>query len=151
MRLMKPESASRIKNCAIYWIHLTPLFDPIRMRLKIVVLLLLCHTIACFGQEPNSIQFSTKNGLTSSEIYDVIQDDWGYLWVSSDHGLNRFDGFKFEQYSTEDGLTDNTVFRFKKDQYGRIWCTTYNNTLFLIEGPECLLLPTIRMPLKSYP
>ncbi|MEO9534405.1 MAG: triple tyrosine motif-containing protein [Crocinitomicaceae bacterium] len=102
---------------------------------------LIITALFTFGQNNNYKHFSTNSGLSSSEAYGVIQDDWGYIWISTDHGLNRYDGYQMKHFSTEDGLTDNTVFRFKKDPFGRIWCTTYNNTLFLIQGNKPQFIP----------
>ncbi|MBO5592420.1 MAG: response regulator [Prevotella sp.] len=35
--------------------------------------------------------FSTENGLPNNNIQQVIEDDKGYLWVGTDHGLARYD------------------------------------------------------------
>lgn len=73
--------------------------------------------------------YSVNEGLPSSETYTVFQDSKGYIWIASDMGVSRFDGYNFKVFTTEDGLTDNTVFRFYEDPKGRIWCCTFSGRL----------------------
>ena len=92
-------------------------------------------------QELNFHQYTTKNGLPSSEVYDIIQDNHGFIWFATDHGLSRYDGYNFENFDTRDGLTNNVVFKFTKDDYGKIWCTTFNNNVFSIQGIKPFFTP----------
>jgi ligand-binding sensor domain-containing protein len=40
----------------------------------------------------NSFQsFTTSNGLSNNVIYAVYEDDFGFLWLTSDFGLMRFE------------------------------------------------------------
>jgi ligand-binding sensor domain-containing protein len=45
---------------------------------------------------------STKEGLSSNKINDVVQDDNGFLWIATSDGLNRFDGTEAVQYFHSD-------------------------------------------------
>lgn len=70
--------------------------------------------------------YSIREGLPSSEIYMAIQDSKGYIWLGTDNGVSRFDGYEFKNYSLRDGLSDNTVFRIVEDVQGRIWFGTHS-------------------------
>jgi hypothetical protein len=72
------------------------------------------------------------DGLPSSQVYDVVQDNYGYVWFSTDRGLSRYNGYEFENFDKSDGLTDNVVFDFLKLGNGDIWCTTVTSELFKI-------------------
>lgn len=39
-----------------------------------------------------------KNGLNDNMIYDVFHDNAGFIWLSTDKGLSRYDGFRFRDY-----------------------------------------------------
>ena len=39
-----------------------------------------------------------NDGLSESTVYDVYQDSRGYMWISTDNGLNRYDGYSMESY-----------------------------------------------------
>lgn len=88
------------------------------------------------GQEPSPLfhHYTTADGLASSEVYHIIQDDKGALWFGTDKGLARFNGYEFHTYTSKDGLSDNTVFKLQEDSRGRIWMQTYSGRLFYIEG-----------------
>jgi len=110
------------------------------LKLILTASFLLLTTLG-LTQDPAYHHYTTSNGLSSSEVYDIIQDDWGYIWFSTDNGLTRYDGYTFKHYSTNDGLTNNTIFKFFKDDKGRIWCTTFEPSVFLIVGEEPQFIP----------
>ena len=63
--------------------------------------------------------------LTSNQVNCVGQDAYGYIWVGTDYGLNRFDGYHFTHY-LHDGndsttLIDNIVTQFLVDEKGNLW------------------------------
>ena len=49
--------------------------------------------------------YSTKDGLASNAISDIITDKYGYIWLATYNGLCRYDGYSFYNYST--GLRSN--------------------------------------------
>jgi ligand-binding sensor domain-containing protein len=80
--------------------------------------------------------FTTIDGLSSSEVYDITQDSHGYLWFATDRGLTRYDGISFQRYTTTDGITDNVVLNFYEQENGAIWCSTLNHELFYFTSLE---------------
>ncbi|MFT5777817.1 MAG: hypothetical protein ACI837_000765, partial [Crocinitomicaceae bacterium] len=87
-----------------------------------------------YSQNVTTINFTAQDGLPSSQVYDIIQDDYGYLWFSTDKGLSRYNGYDFQNFTTNDGIADNVVFDFLKMPDGKIWCTTNSSELFSISG-----------------
>ena len=83
-------------------------------------------------------QYSTDTGLSSSEIYDILQDREGYVWISSDNGVSRFDGYGFRNYSVKDGLLENVIFRMQLDTAGRVWMQAMGGNLYYLEGDTIL-------------
>jgi two-component sensor histidine kinase len=53
-----------------------------------------------------------------------MQDSKGYIWVGTEAGAARYDGYKFTFFTMEDGLTDNDVFQIHEDHKGRLWFLT---------------------------
>lgn len=88
--------------------------------------------VYCRAQHHIINHFTTYNGLPSSQVYDVIQDDHGYIWIATDRGLVKYNGYTFKTFNMSDGLTDNCILHFYKHDDGVIWCITLNNTLFYI-------------------
>src|ERR1019366_3288232 len=48
--------------------------------------------------------FTVKDGLSCSEVSSIFQDNRGYLWISTEGGLSRYDGTTFKNYSIGNGL-----------------------------------------------
>ncbi|WP_343703704.1 two-component regulator propeller domain-containing protein [Chitinophaga sp.] len=46
----------------------------------------------------NFDSYGVENGLSQSSISGVIQDEEGFLWISTFDGINRFDGYVFNEY-----------------------------------------------------
>ncbi|MCA0153578.1 sensor histidine kinase [Winogradskyella vincentii] len=103
--------------------------------MKRLYLLFIFHCLAIFGQDPYSIKFGIEEGLPTSNVYSVFEDNDGFLWFGTDVGVLRFDGYTFEHFSTDDGLSDNEVFNVYQDSQNRIWFLTLNGSLsFLKDG-----------------
>lgn len=83
-------------------------------------------SMICFGQEPIMYQFGTADGLPSATVYQVIQHSSGWLWMVTEQGVCRYNGFEFERFGVEDGLPDNEVFQLFEDSKQRIWFLTAN-------------------------
>ena len=66
-------------------------------RLLLFGVLCLMQMLACFSYA-NSGRLYTSNDLSSSLIRCIIQDKYGFIWVGTNYGLNRFDGYKFSTY-----------------------------------------------------
>lgn len=65
--------------------------------------------------------FQKVEGLNSNVVYCVMQDSKGYIWVGTEAGAARYDGYGFTFFTIDDGLTDNDVFQIKEDSKGRLW------------------------------
>ena len=59
--------------------------------------------------EPKHLQFkhlTSDDGLSSSVVTAIIQDHKGFVWIGTDNGLNRYDGFNFTVYNNN--IADST-------------------------------------------
>ncbi|HSL88476.1 MAG TPA: two-component regulator propeller domain-containing protein, partial [Ignavibacteriaceae bacterium] len=72
--------------------------------------------------------FTTKDGLSSNNVNSVIQDQKGFLWIGTEDGLNRFDGYSFKVYRNKRGdkssLSNNFIWSLCEDKDGKIWIGT---------------------------
>ncbi len=44
-------------------------------------------------------QISTSDGLSNRTCHDMIQDANGFLWIATENGLNKYDGYTFTVYN----------------------------------------------------
>ncbi|MDC9722591.1 MAG: histidine kinase [Urechidicola sp.] len=75
---------------------------------KIIVTFSFLFAMYSYSQNYQLSHFSLNDGLPQSQVNDVIQDDFGYLWVATEGGgIARFDGNHFEVFNEDDGLISN--------------------------------------------
>lgn len=94
---------------------------------------MLVFMLTGFSQDPYSIAITTEKGLPSNAVYDIFQDKQGFIWIASDAGLSRYDGFEFITY-TNDEQSSRSGSNIRQDKYGRIWYQTFDGFLFYIEN-----------------
>ena len=72
--------------------------------------------------------FFSSDRFSSSLISDLCQDRQGYVWIATDYGLNRFDGYSFLPFFHNDADTTtlgaNVVVSLFCDREGRLWVGT---------------------------
>ncbi|MEO1436760.1 MAG: two-component regulator propeller domain-containing protein, partial [Bacteroidota bacterium] len=90
---------------------------------------------AGFAQQPGYIRYTDSDGLPSMNIYDILQDDDGYLWLGTENGLCRFNGREMETYSSPI-ITDFEVLTIDYSANGRIWFTNFSGQLYFIQHNE---------------
>lgn len=75
--------------------------------------------------------YSLNDGLSQSYVSDVVQDDFGSLWIGTQDGINRFNGKSFEVFTAEEGYDISNQYShvLKKDQKGNIWLGTYDGLI----------------------
>ncbi len=79
--------------------------------------------------------YSLKDGLSQRNIHNFVQDDNGYIWMSTRNGLEQFDGFTFRNFKTYPGdsirIPNHRFLRIEKSTRNNIWCLTYDNHCYL--------------------
>ncbi len=44
------------------------------------------------------IKYNYLNGLSNDNVTSIAQDNFGFIWIATENGLNRFDGYEFVNY-----------------------------------------------------
>ena len=70
----------------------------------VAVVVIFAAAMCAHGQHHSLRVYGTESGLNNLGIEDIVQDRQGYLWVSSEGGLFRFDGQHFEGQGDEVGM-----------------------------------------------
>ena len=81
-------------------------------------------------------KYSIKNGLSQSASICIYQDKLGYIWVGTQQGIDRFDGYTFKQFShdvkNESSRSAGWVIDIQEGEKGNIWTSdTYGHISFL--------------------
>ncbi len=83
---------------------------------------------------PFSKQFTVDEGLPSNEVYHVVQDSLGFIWLATSSGVSQFNGSKFKNFGIEDGLTEASIYELYIDYRGRIWFLSGTGSLTYFEN-----------------
>ena len=87
-------------------------------------------------------------GLPTDEVYALLADSKGFIWVAHSLGISRYDGVSFTNFHHPKemglGITD-----LLEDQQGRIWLHNFNGQIFYIEKEEMHLLKEYRFEQES--
>ena len=77
--------------------------------------------------------YQETDGLPSDFVITSYRDSRGHLWVGTQEGLARFDGYSFDQFfadpSDSTGLNNHHVSDIAEDQHGYLWMTTHGGGL----------------------
>ena len=77
--------------------------------------------------QTNGKLFSTGK-LSCSDVTCVTQDGYGYIWIGTTYGLDRFDGYRFYNYrhssSDSTSIPQNEICTLLCDSQGRLWVGT---------------------------
>ncbi len=100
--------------------------------------LLLLLSVTVWGQSDNSdllqnIRFRNLDreaGLSQNSVYDVLQDQKGYMWFATQDGLNRWDGYSVKEFKPEpdnvnESIPHNFVRALELDGQGNVWIGTW--------------------------
>ncbi len=75
---------------------------------------------------------STEEGLASDNVYDVLEDERGVLWMATTGGLARVGSDGIVNLTVSDGLFDQSLHRVLPDDSGNLWMST-NRGVFRVE------------------
>lgn len=96
-------------------------------RLLIILLLFFfCSPDRIFGGLSKKVfvrNFTVDNGLPQNSVNDLLQDDEGYIWVSTAAGVRRTDGIHFYDFQGSSGqiISDLQTAQFVSDKAGNVW------------------------------
>ena len=84
---------------------------------------------------PHTLHFNhldTDQGLSASGVTAIVQDESGFIWLATQNGLNRFDGYTFKVYTHNpqdpDSLASSNL-RTLLVEDGRLWIGAWGGGL----------------------
>lgn len=93
-----------------------------------ILLLVLSAQLRAQDIDLHFVNFTSRDGLSSSTVNAVIKDRYGFMWFGTDDGLNKFDGIRFTVYrhnvNDSTSLKSNRVLSLYEDKGGNLWVGT---------------------------
>jgi DNA-binding response OmpR family regulator/ligand-binding sensor domain-containing protein len=92
-----------------------------RNYIKLIVICLAISILAI----ADTGKFYTSDKMSSGTISCITQDYYGFIWVGTEYGLNKFDGYHFTTYFTDSkdttSIVNNEITNFFVDRHHRLW------------------------------
>ena len=87
------------------------------------------------SQEKKIIEkINQKQGLSNSRITGIVKDEDGFIWISTQDGLNKYDGFNFEVFQKKNSnISSNDITHIIRDSKNRIWVATLGGGISLYD------------------
>ena len=100
-------------------------------------LLLVC-TLSAKTQNLRFQHLSVQQGLSDNRVFCILQDREGFMWIGTESGLNKYDGYNFTTYypdpnDTKNSLQHNFITDLQEDRKGRLWIETFDGGLHEID------------------
>jgi ligand-binding sensor domain-containing protein/serine phosphatase RsbU (regulator of sigma subunit) len=88
----------------------------------------------------NATLFNVEKGLSQSAVSSLLLDSYGFLWIGTQDGLNRYDGYSFKVYRNNprdpQTIANNNISSISEDEKGNIWVATWNGLSFFDRSTE---------------
>ncbi|WP_400073748.1 two-component regulator propeller domain-containing protein [Zobellia russellii] len=69
-----------------------------------------------------------NDGLSQNDVVALYQDSYGYIWIGTDDGLNRYDGRNFRKFKPSPknpyAISGNLISAIAEDSIGNLWIGT---------------------------
>lgn len=95
-----------------------------RFLLFISILQLIFSDYRAYSQLYNFTNYGLEQGLPQSTVYSTCLDSRGYLWIGTESGVARFNGYQFVVFDKSSGLPGNFVRSVVEGVDGNIWVGT---------------------------
>ncbi len=102
-------------------------------RGRFLLLFLLFFSQVLYSQDVESRLVKTEaltinNGLSQGMVNCMLQDQYGFIWIGTNDGLNRFDGFRITVYRNDvadpNSISGNYITSVHEDKRGLLWVGT---------------------------
>ena len=137
--MSSPRRAQRSQNAASRALPL--------QRLLLLLLFGLLAPAPSRAQHFTFRHYGQNEGLRNLDVFKVVQDKQGLLWIATENGLFRYDGSEFHRFTAADGIQESLVLSLTLDSSGRIWVTT-NDHLYYFDGSRFQPVPTGSHPMQ---
>ncbi len=109
-------------------------------RLALWWLLLLLPALAVHAGERRCYfdDADSERGLASHSVNALFQDRTGFIWIATDSGLHRYDGYGYQRFdhsaAPNASLPDSVITAIAQDSDGRLWIGTHSHGLTAIDA-----------------
>ncbi len=93
------------------------------------ILLFIFLLVPACTRARNTEQYNinSSSGLPSNHVYYSIEDRYGYLWMATDKGVVKYNGYNYKIFDLSTGLANDDVWKLFEDKDGKVWLMAIAN------------------------
>lgn len=96
------------------------------IKLFLIITLIGLNSINVSGESSYFFyHLTTKDGLSNNSVRAILRDSHGFLWIGTEFGLNRYDGYSFKSFLAQPNrpntMTANYIVGLQEDGLKNIW------------------------------
>jgi len=93
-----------------------------------IIVVSLLNSLTAQENNGNLVTFTEKDGIPSNFINCILQDHLGYIWIGTENGLLKYDGYKFQRYDMDQivgrGYFNPVISSLYEDSELNLWIGT---------------------------
>ncbi len=86
--------------------------------------------------DPKFVHLNEIRGQRLGQVNALLQDSMGFVWIATEEGLLRYDGYDVKRFDTESPsrfIPNNSVVVLSEDGNGNLWLGTYGGGISKLE------------------
>jgi signal transduction histidine kinase len=107
-----------------------------------------------FGQKSiiEYYQYSIKDGLVNNWVNDFEKDQNGFIWIATNDGISRFDGYNFINFSSENQslIPNNSSFQDVQIHGNEVYAISNEKGIFVINISNLKVKRIVSKGVSSY-
>ncbi len=121
------------------------------LLLKALILLLAqyCISLYSLAQQPSGYFITEREGVPSREIYSIIEDQQGFIWIGCEAGLYKYNGVNFEYHAPAENLQSKEISGLNIDRHGDLYFINFGGQIMRKRKKNIEVLPTFSNRVKQ--
>ncbi|MDQ1803182.1 ATP-binding protein [Chryseobacterium sp. CKR4-1] len=114
---------------------------------KNILLIFIFIFVKVYSQKYNIELYNTDNGLPQNSVKDIIKDKYGFIWLTTENGIVRYDGAQFLVYKNFPLSSQRFTYFYEYPEKDSIFTAgDYGKTILLRNK-----IPRVTNSLKQFP
>ncbi len=92
-----------------------------------------CLSFHCLSQDLSFRRIGVNEGLSLGDVQCVLKDSKGFMWLGTQDGLNKFNGYEITIYrhqpNDKNSIYANDIYTLYEDKSGIIWIGSHGDGL----------------------
>ncbi|REE02230.1 hybrid sensor histidine kinase/response regulator transcription factor [Marinoscillum furvescens] len=120
-----------------------------------ILSLLLLSFAPLWAQTKKFKNLTVNSGLSHSDVRSVCADENGLIWLATNSGLNRYDGYELSvfkhDFSNPNSLINNRTKKVRSNGAGKLFLISESNEVFLYDVPADQFRMVYRLDGRAVP